>query len=133
MATEQEKKEPAYRTRLKSERADELYVRILAQLTQGRRYRNPDYTAAQLARELGTNSRYISATVALRTGSNYSALVNGFRLRDARHMLRSARYAHLSAEEIGLLAGFASRQSFYAAFRRTYGITPRTYRLQAGR
>lgn len=116
--------------RLKSERADELYVRILTQLTQGRRYRNPEYTATQMAHELGTNTRYISAAVALRTGSNYNALVNSFRLRDACRMLRSQRYAHLSAEEIGLLAGFSSRQSFYVAFRRAYATTPRAYRLR---
>lgn len=130
METEKLTKEPAYRSRLKSERADELYVRILEQLTRDRRYRNPGYTAAQMAKELGTNTRYISAAIALRTGSNYNALVNSFRLRDACRMLRSPRHAHLSAEEIGLLSGFSSRQSFYLAFRRAYSATPRNYRLQ---
>ena len=33
------------------------------------------------------------------------------------------------AEEIGLLAGFSSRQAFYLAFSRVYDITPRAYRL----
>lgn len=130
MEAEKQPKEPAYRLRLKSEKADELYIRILDHLTRNRRYRNPDYTASQLAKDLKTNTRYISAAIALRTGSNYNALVNSFRLRDACRMLRSPRHAHLSAEEIGLLSGFSSRQAFYAAFRRVYTITPRAYRLQ---
>ena len=122
--------EPAYRSRLKADRAYALYVRLLEKLTKEKLYRDPKYTAAQLARDLQTNTRYISAAVAVCTGKNYAALVNGLRLRDACKMLRSPKSAHLSAEEIGLLSGFASRQAFYLAFARVYSCTPREFRLQ---
>ena len=125
---ENDKATPAYRTRLKAERADELYIRILQKLTGEKLYRDPKYTTAKLARDLHTNTRYISAAVAVSTGQNYCALVNGLRLRDACKMLRSPKYAHLTAEEIGLLSGFASRQAFYTAFSRIYDCTPREYR-----
>ena len=130
MKTDCEKKEPAYRTKLKRERADEIYVNILKSLTRGKRYRDPDFTARRLAQELGVTPRSISAAVAQRTGDNYNALVNSYRLRDACRMLRSPRYAHLSVEEIGLLSGFSSRQAFYIAFHRVHDLTPRAYRLQ---
>ena len=122
--------EPAYRSRLKADRAYALYVRLLEKLTKEKLYRDPKYTAAQLARDLQTNTRYISAAVAVCTGKNYAALVNGLRLRDACKMLRSPKSAYLSAEEIGLLSGFASRQAFYLAFARVYSCTPREFRLQ---
>ncbi len=122
---------PAYRTRMKGERANALYVAILQRLTQGKLYRDPSYGTAQLARDLDTNTRYIAAAVAECSGGNYCALVNGLRLRDACRMLRSPRYAHLTAEEIGLLSGFASRQAFYLAFHRLYKCTPRDFRLAA--
>ena len=125
---ENDKATPAYRTRLKAERADELYIRILQKLTGEKLYRDPKYTTAKLAKDLHTNTRYISAAVAVSTGQNYCALVNGLRLRDACKMLRSPKYAHLTAEEIGLLSGFASRQAFYTAFSRFYDCTPREYR-----
>lgn len=125
---ENDKATPAYRTRLKAERADELYIRILQKLTGEKLYRDPKYTTAKLARDLHTNTRYISAAVAVSTGQNYCALVNGLRLRDACKMLRSPKYAHLTAEEIGLLSGFSSRQAFYTAFSRIYDCTPREYR-----
>ncbi|HRF85778.1 MAG TPA: helix-turn-helix domain-containing protein [Alloprevotella sp.] len=128
MNTENPKKTPAYRTRLNATRSDQLYVDILNRLTKGRRYRDPQYTARQLATDLNTNTRYISAAIALHTGSNYNVLVNGLRLRDAENMLRSPRYAGYTVEEIGLMAGFASRQSFYTAFRRVYATTPLTFR-----
>lgn len=123
--------EPAYRSKLKAERAYELYIKILAQLTRDKLYRDPSYGTAQLAEDLGTNTRYISAAVAVCSGGNYSALVNGLRLRDACKMLRAAKYARMSVEEIGLLAGFASRQAFYTAFHRMYDCTPKEYRNNA--
>lgn len=123
--------EPAYRSRLKADRAYALYVRLLEKLTKEKLYRDPKYTAAQLARDLQTNTRYISAAVAVCTGKNYAALVNGLRLRDACKMLRSPKSANLTAEEIGLLSGFASRQAFYLAFSRVFTCTPREYRLMS--
>ena len=83
---------PAYRLRLKAERSDELYVKILGHLTKHRLYRDPNYTSRQLAIDLKTNTRYIAAAVANNTGSNYNVLVNGLRLRDACQMLRSPCY-----------------------------------------
>ncbi len=119
---------PAYRSKIKSERSDELYVKVLSCLTAAKRYRDPAYTAARIAEELGTDKRYISAAIANCTGSNFNTLVNGFRLRDVRKMFASPRFSHMTTEEIGLLAGFSSRQAFYIAFAKAYDKTPLQYR-----
>ena len=128
--TNKEKKIPAYQLRMKAEKSDQLYVKILNKLSVGKLYRDPSYTAKQLAEELETNTRYISTAVAMHFGDNYNALVNSLRLRDACKMLRSPRFANFTVEEIGLTVGFSSRQAFYLAFSRVYNITPREYRLQ---
>uniref|UniRef100_UPI0015AF3563 helix-turn-helix domain-containing protein n=1 Tax=Alloprevotella sp. TaxID=1872471 RepID=UPI0015AF3563 len=124
------KPEPAYRTRLKAEKANELYLRIVEKLTKEKLYRDPSYNTFKLADDLNTNTRYIAAAVAVCTGDNYNALVNSLRLRDVCKMMRSAQYKDMTTEEIGLLAGFSSRQAFYLAFHRIYDCTPRAYRLQ---
>lgn len=124
-----QKKTPAYHAKVKADKADKIYVDILAHLIEGKRYRDPNYSAAQLAADLGTDKRYLAAAIALGSGDNYNTLVNGFRLRDACKMLRSAHYANMTAEEIGLMAGFSSRQAFYLAFKKAYDTTPRQYRL----
>lgn len=126
----QNKIEPAYRSRLKAERANELYIQILEKISKEKLYRDPDYNTAKLAADLNTNTRYISAAVAVNTGGNYNALVNGLRLRDACKMMRSPKYEHMTVEEIGLFSGFASRQAFYLAFHRVYNCTPKDYRKQ---
>ena len=123
------KKTPAYHAKVKADKADKIYVDILARLIDGKRYRDPNYSAAQLATDLGTDKRYLAAAIALGSGGNYNPPVNGYRLRDACRMLRSAHSANMTAEEIGLMAGFSSRQAFYLAFKKAYHITPRHYRL----
>lgn len=124
------KAEPAYRSRLNTEKANELYIQILEKLTREKLYRDPQYNTKRLAADLHTNTRYISAAVALCTGNNYSALVNSLRLRDVCKMMRSPKHKDMTVEEIGLLSGFSSRQAFYLAFHRIYACTPRAYRLQ---
>ena len=82
----------SYRTRLKAERSDRLYLQVLQHLLTGHRYRDPHYTATRLAADLQTNTRYISAAVANSTGDNFNALVNSLRVRDACRMLSQARF-----------------------------------------
>ncbi|MBR1386803.1 MAG: AraC family transcriptional regulator [Alloprevotella sp.] len=116
------------KSRINSDLADDLYIRIIQKIGLEKRYADPHYSARQLAKDLDTNPRYVSEVVALHTGGNYNALVNGYRLREARRMLTSARYAAMSVEEVGLACGFASRQAFYVAFHREEQITPLQYR-----
>ncbi|MBR1889465.1 MAG: AraC family transcriptional regulator [Alloprevotella sp.] len=113
---------------INSDYADSLFVQIFQKIVIEKQYRNPNYSATQLSRDLSVNPRYISEVLAIHTGENYHAFVNRYRLRDARGMLLSQRYAKVPVEEVGLLCGFASRQAFYLAFSRAEGITPMQYR-----
>ena len=45
-------------------------------------------------------------------------------------ILVDKRYQDLNVEEVGTMAGFSNRQSFYASFFRVLGMPPRDYRLQ---
>jgi len=77
---------------------------------------------------LKTNTRYLSAVINSRFGMNYSCLVNEYRIREAAHLLIDRRYLDKNVEEISTMVGFANRQSFYAAFYKLKGETPRNYR-----
>ena len=125
---EKTEKEANYRGLIRAELADELYDRILTVIVAEKKYRDPDYSAKQLAEELNTNPRYLSAVINSRFGMNYSNLVNQHRVREAAHMLLDKRYIDKTMEEIGLMAGFANRQSFYAAFFKEKGEAPHQYK-----
>ena len=128
--SEQDKKDKkaAYRSLIRAELADELYDKILNIIVVQKKYKDPNYSAKDLARELKTNTRYLSAVVNSRFGKNYSCLLNEYRIKDAKHLLVDKRYADKNVEEISSMVGFANRQSFYAAFYKNVGETPNGFR-----
>ena len=123
---EKKEKKAAYRSLIRPELADELYDKILNIVVVQKKYKDPDYSAKDLAKELKTNTRYLSAVVNSRFGMNYSCLLNEYRVKDALHLLTDKRYA--DKNEISAMVGFANRQSFYAAFYKNVGETPNGYR-----
>ena len=120
---EKKDKKAAYRSLIRAELADELYDKILNIIVVQKKYKDPNYSAKDLARELKTNTRYFS-----RFGKNYSCLLNEYRIKDAKHLLVDKRYADKNVEEISSMVGFANRQSFYAAFYKNVGETPNGFR-----
>lgn len=121
-------KNAAYREMIRAELADELYDKIMNIIVLQKKYKDPNYSAKDLAKELKTNTRYLSAVINSRFGMNYSCLVNEYRIKDALHLLVDKRYSEKNVEEISAMVGFSNRQSFYAAFYMNVGETPNGYR-----
>ena len=110
---EKKDKKAAYRSLIRAELADELYDKILNIIVVQKKYKDPNYSAKDLARELKTNTRYLSAVVNSRFGRNYLCYYPS---------------ADKNVEEISSMVGFANRQSFYAAFYKNVGETPNGFR-----
>ena len=127
--TERREKEAAYRTLVSPKLMDELKEKILEIILIQKKYKDKDYSAKQLAEELHTNTRYISAVVNVRFHMNYTSFVNKYRIEEAMTLLVDKRYQDLNMEEISDMVGFANRQSFYASFYKINGITPREYKM----
>lgn len=125
---DKEEKNAAYRSLIRAELADELYERILNIIIIEKRYRDKSFSAKELAKELNTNTRYISAVINSRFNTNFSCLINEYRIKEAQHKLADKRFLEKTIEEIGNMVGFANRQSFYASFYRVVGETPNNYR-----
>ena len=123
-----EKKEKAatYRSQIRPEIIDEILKKMIVE----KKYKDPTYTAKKLAEEIQTNTRYISAAVSLRFQMNYAELVCGYRIRDAISMLTDKRNKQMTMAQVAEVCGFANRQSFYAAFYRLQGKTPKQYQAE---
>ena len=110
-------KDAAYRSLIRPELADELYDKILNIIVVQKKYRDPEFSAKDLAKELQTNTRYLSAVVNSRFGMNYSCLLNEYRVKEAMHLLTDKRYADKNVEEISTMVGFASPGYSFLFFR----------------
>lgn len=123
-------KEAAYRNAISPERMDELQEKIWQLLVMQKKYREKDYSATKLAKEIGVVPRVISAVINTRFHMNYCMYVSKLRIDEAKNILVDKRYQDLHINEVGEMVGFNNRQSFYGAFYRYVGMTPRDYRAQ---
>ena len=117
-----------YQTLVNPKLMDELRQKILEIILIQKKYKDKHYSAKNLAEDLGTNTRYISAVVSVRFHMNYTSFVNKFRIDEAMAILTDRRYKNLKMEDVAQMVGFANRQSFYAAFFKINACTPRDYR-----
>lgn len=98
-----------------------------AQIMDAEWWREPELDLAELARRLGTNTRYLSRAFNEGLGVSFSELINRQRVEAAKQRLT----AEGEILAIALDVGFASKASFNRAFRTFAGCTPSEYRSQA--
>ena len=72
---EKKEKSAAYRSLIRAELADALYDKILNLIVVQKKYRDPNFSAKDLAKELKTNTRYLSTVVNSRFGGKLFLLV----------------------------------------------------------
>ena len=102
-----------YSTLVSAQMMEQLRRQILEKIVIDQKYKDKNYSAKQLATELETNTRYISAVISVKFHTNYTTFVNQLRISDAMSLLIDKRFADLTMEEIGDMVGFSNRQSFY--------------------
>ena len=82
-------------------------------------------TLASVGNALGYSAGYISHCMEHMSGMNFTAILNSFRVEHAKNMLLSSE--NHTNMEIALESGFSCERSFYRAFSRAVGMTPREY------
>lgn len=82
-------------------------------------------TIANIAEELGYSVSHLRAVFRDRLGVSLGKYMRESRLSEAAQLLQSSG---LNVSEIGERCGFESLYAFSRAFRKAYGIPPRTYR-----
>jgi AraC-like DNA-binding protein len=128
--TARKEKEAVYRNIVSPELMDELQEKILTAIVLQKKFMDKNYRVDNLAKDIGTNSRYVSAVISVRFHENYSSLLNRYRIEEALNILSDEKNRGLSIEDVSDMVGFSNRQSFYAWFYRLKGITPRQFRME---
>lgn len=123
------KMKAVYKLRIGKGVLDLLSKRTMELVVNKKIYRTKCYTAKLLAAELGTNTRYVSAMMSECFGTNFVTFINELRIRDACEMLSDKSFRDLNIDDIADAVGFANRQSFFTAFKKYVGMTPRKYRV----
>ena len=83
----------------------------------------------ELSSRLGYEFTWLSKMIKKLTGSTYTQLVQERRLNQACFLLKNTR---LSVLDISLAVGYNNFSYFHRIFKRTYGVSPRIYRISGG-
>ena len=119
----------SYRNSVTPTIVEDIAKKIIMKLMIEQKYRDPKYSAKRLANDIGANMRHISAVINLRFQQNYAQLVGKMRIYEAKYMLQDSHFDDMTMEDIAINVGYTTRQSFYSAFYRLCGMTPREYKL----
>ena len=110
----------------------QFYRRIVDSVTRGKSFLSPELTLAELSRQLGTNTVYISRTINAMTGRTFPSFVNFFRVRYAVALYKTNPL--LRVHMLSDMCGFHTTVTFTAAFKAETGYSPGEYfaRMQEG-
>ena len=100
-----------------------LGARFEAEIEARGLWRDPDLTAASLARALGTNSNYLARAFNEGLGANFNSVINRRRVREVQAWLADPTDTR-AILTMAMDAGFRSKASFNRAFAEFAGMTP---------
>lgn len=106
--------------------ADAMMETLVALMERDEAFRNPDLTIDGIAPTLGANAQIVSELINRKTGTNFRAWLNAWRILSAcAHFARDDKTSIL---DIAFECGFNSKSAFNAAFQEIAGKTPREFR-----
>lgn len=89
-------------------------------------YKNTNTKLNNVAKELRISAHKLSQILNDNLGKSFAQYINEYRVEEAKKLI--AKNSEYTLEVIGYEAGFSSRSTFYATFKKITGITPAAYR-----
>ncbi|MBO4565821.1 MAG: helix-turn-helix transcriptional regulator, partial [Bacteroidales bacterium] len=109
-----------------AEQAKKLDADLMAELShlieEKELFLRKDLRVADIAKELATNRTYMSILVNNLTGSGFSDLINGYRIRYAQQLM--LEHPEMVHGDVAIASGFASRTAFLRTFKAKTGLSP---------
>ena len=103
-----------------------VYERILHLMEHKRPFLDADFKLSDLSSAVFTNKTYLSKTINVFSGRNFSQFVNYYRIQYCVDLLR--KDPHLRLTSAAMMSGFHSTVSFNMAFKLNMGETPSRFK-----
>lgn len=96
-------------------------------MTEKRLFENPRLTLADVARELGSTTKTISAAINTGFDMNFNDFVNHYRIESVKEKLEQGEHKHTTLLGIALDCGFNSKSTFNRVFKKSTSLSPKDY------
>ncbi len=97
-------------------------------INEEEQYKNHNISLTKLAVLLDITGKELSEHINTVHKMNFSEYINNHRVKKVKTLLNASDYKHYTLEAISKEAGFNSKSSFNAIFKRIVGITPSQYK-----
>ena len=106
----------------------ELLDRITAVMESSPEVFAESFSLSRLAELVGSNSKYVSQAINSCMRCNFSAFLNGYRIKEAcRRLMDTSNYGNYTIEGIAGSLGYKSRSNFTTIFKENVGLTPSAF------
>lgn len=112
---------------LKEAEAQEHLKRLEAYMAEERPFLTYNITLEELSEQTGISPRHLSQVINQFLDKNFYDFINGYRVEEAKRLLKDQEKG-LRVNEVMYDAGFSSKSTFNAVFRKATGMTPSEYR-----
>lgn len=111
-----------------SDKAEEEILKKLDEFEKSRLFLDKNIRLAGLAKQLNTNTRYLSQTINSEKQKSFNSYINTLRINYILKKLRTnPKYLTYKISYLAEESGFASQSSFTSAFKEETGTTPSAY------
>lgn len=105
------------------ENEDSTLFNIIQEKMQNERiFLQPGLSVVDLAKAIGSNRTYVSASINSHSGKSFALFVNTYRVEYAKQIME--KDGKLSVAQVAEMTGFASEESFRRNFRNITGKSP---------
>ncbi len=118
------------RSSLKDTKKQKYLEKLINYVVTEKPYQASELTLAQLAEQVDIAPHYLSQVINEKLNINFLDFINGYRVKAAQELLMDSKLNHYTILSIAYDAGFNSKSTFYAAFKKITGMTPSAYRKQ---
>ncbi len=115
------------KSNLSKEEADKINNNLINFLNNNEIYIEPDLSIQKLAKLISTKPNYLSQVINQYHGKHFRDFINSYRVEKAKELLQNT---DLIIEAIAYDTGFNSTSTFYTAFKKETGMTPKKFRKQ---
>ena len=113
-------------------KTEDHYRRILDIMEGEQLYRDPNLNMSVLSEKTGLSNGYLSQIINAKRGENFFDFVNSYRVYDVQQKMINPEYSHYTILGIAQDAGFKSKSTFNAVFKKMTGKTPSEYKKSNG-
>ena len=111
----------------RSESDIQQFNKIKSQIQKQELFTNPKLNLRTLALELGLKEKELSRLINECGKVNFYQFINEYRIEKFKQLIQSSKFHQFTLLGLATEAGFSSKSTFYTAFKKLEGMTPKEY------